>query len=81
LGRALGGRDLALGLGAAASLSQGPALRLFLAAGALADLVDAGVTLSRFARLPERGRWLVLSSAGAAGLLGVAALAALRPRQ
>jgi hypothetical protein len=81
LGRALGGRDLALGLGAAVSLARGSAQPSWVAAGALADLVDASVTVARFARLPDRGRWVVLASAGGAAVLGLAALAGLRQSQ
>jgi hypothetical protein len=78
LGRALGGRDLALGLGALAAAASGGPLSLWAAAGALADAVDAVVTMARFKHLPRHGRALVLTSAGSAALLGAAAAARLR---
>jgi hypothetical protein len=81
LGRALGGRDIALGLGAMASLARDEPPLYWLAAGALADLVDSTVTAASFAGLPKFGRWVVLASAGGAAILGFAALSSFaRPR-
>jgi hypothetical protein len=80
-GRALGARDLALGLGALAAL-QGPAAqagpaRVWVAAGALSDALDVVATLSSWHELPRVTRWLVAASAGGAALAGAAgALAA-----
>jgi hypothetical protein len=73
LSRALAGRDLALGLGAVESTMRGMGLCPWVAAGALADLVDSAVTIACFGRLPRRGRWAVLTSAGGAAMLGLAA--------
>jgi hypothetical protein len=84
-GRALGARDLALGLGALAALRQPqPAAASWLAAGALSDALDVAVTVAAWSRLPRRTRWLVAASAGGAALAGaVGAIATLaeRPRQ
>ncbi|HUR49526.1 MAG TPA: hypothetical protein VMY88_08395 [Acidimicrobiales bacterium] len=65
LARALGARDLVLGLGALISGSRG-----WAAAGAGADALDAAVTLGSFSDLPRRGRLLVLGSAGGAAIAG-----------
>ena len=75
-GRALGARDLALGLGALAAL-QGPAgragsPRAWVAAGALSDALDVAASLSSWQELPRVTRWLVAASAGGAALAGAA---------
>jgi len=75
-GRALGARDLALGLGALAAL-QGPAAqagsaRAWVAAGALSDALDVVASLSSWDDLPRFTRWLVVGSAGGAALAGAA---------
>jgi len=82
-GRALGARDLALGLGALAAL-QRPAgdprsASAWVAAGALSDALDVAATARSWRELPGKGRWLVAGTAGGAALIGVAeALAARR---
>jgi hypothetical protein len=75
-GRALGSRDLVLGLGALAALGRpaagaGPA-RVWVGAGALADALDVAATIASWDELPRRSRWLVAASAGAAAVTGVA---------
>ena len=75
-GRALGARDLALGLGALAAL-QGPATgagsaRAWFAAGALSDALDVAASLASWHELPRVTRWLVAASAGGAALAGAA---------
>ena len=82
-GRALGARDLALGLGALAAL-QGRAGDFgsasgWIAAGALADALDVAATVRSWRELPRTGRWLVAGSSGGAALIGAAAAAAARP--
>ena len=77
-GRALGARDLALGLGALAAL-QGPAAdagpaRTWVAAGALSDALDVVASLLAWRELPRVTRWLVAASAGGAALAGAAAV-------
>jgi hypothetical protein len=83
-GRALGARDLALGLGALAAL-RGPAAqagsaRSWVAAGALSDALDVVASVSSWHELPRVTRWLVAASAGGAALAGAAgALAGTAP--
>ncbi len=81
-GRALGARDLALGLGALAAL-QGPSdepgsASAWVAAGALSDALDVVASLSSWRELPRAGRWLVVASAGGAALTGAAGALAVR---
>jgi hypothetical protein len=73
LGRALGGRDIALGLGLLMAARRDRPLRGWTEAGALADLVDAATTVWAFGRLPERGRLVVLASTVTAGIAGARA--------
>ena len=80
-GRALGARDLALGLGALAAL-QGPgagSARAWVAAGALSDALDVVASVSSWDELPRITRWLVAASAGGAALAGAAGTLALGP--
>jgi hypothetical protein len=63
LGRALGARDAALGLGLVQALSSGGSARPWLQAAALADAVDASATLLAWKRLPPAGRAGVLALA------------------
>jgi hypothetical protein len=77
-GRALGGRDLALGLGTLAAL-RGPAAeedtaRAWIAVGALSDVLDVGISLMTWRELPKFTRWLVAGSAAGAAAAGLAAL-------
>lgn len=66
LGRALGARDLALGLGALLALRRDAPVRGWVEAGALADAGDLVATLISFRRLPRLGRWAILAvTAGA----------------
>jgi hypothetical protein len=88
LGRALGARDLALGLGTLAavgnplaaggqrSASPWPAAAWY-AAGALSDALDLTITVTAWPRLPRVTRWLVAASAGGAALAGAAGALAL----
>ncbi len=68
LGRALGGRDLALGLGALSAAGDPQRLSAWVLAGGLADAVDATITIAFYRRLPRRGRALVLAAAGGAAI-------------
>ena len=82
-GRALGARDIALGLGALMAL-QRPATEpgsasAWVAAGALSDALDVAASLSSWRELPRRSRWLVAVSAGGAALTGAAGALAVRP--
>ena len=84
-GRALGARDLALGLGALAALLR-PAeagdldsAGAWVAAGALSDALDVVASLASWRELPRVGRWLVVASAGGAAVVGAAGALAVRP--
>ncbi len=77
-GRALGARDLALGLGALTALQRHPAAEAgpactWVAAGALSDALDVAASLASWHELPRITRWLVAASAGGAALTGAAA--------
>jgi hypothetical protein len=76
LARAMGGRDLALGLGAVLALGGEGAARGWLEAGGLADAGDVVASVLAWRRLPHRGRWVVLALAGG-GVIASAALARL----
>ncbi len=81
-GRALGARDLALGLGALAAL-RGPAGQPgpagpWVAAGALSDGLDVVASLIAWRELPRHGRWLVVASAGGAALTGAVGTLAMQ---
>ena len=60
-GRSMGGRDLALGLGALLAARHGAPVRGWVEAGALADVTDAGGTLLAYGTLPRRTRPLILA--------------------
>jgi hypothetical protein len=84
-GRALGARDLALGLGALAAARQASSapreVAAWYAAGVLSDALDVAVTVAAWDRLPRFTRWLVAASAGGAAVAGAAgALAAFLER-
>jgi hypothetical protein len=84
-GRALGARDLALGLGALAALQRPDAepgsAAAWVAAGALSDALDVAASLVSWSDLPRITRWLVAASAGGAALTGAAAaLTSVAPR-
>ena len=76
-GRALGGRDVALGLGALAALQRPGAepgsAAAWVAAGALSDALDVAASLASWRELPRMTRWLVAASAGGAAVTGAAA--------
>lgn len=71
--RALGARDLALGLGTLHALGEGAPARTWSLAGAASDLTDAAATLLAFRRLGARRAIPALLIAGAAGLAGFVA--------
>jgi hypothetical protein len=83
LARALGARDVALGLGALTALAR-PATQpgsasAWVAAGALSDALDVAASLSAWRELPPVTRWLVAASAGGAALTGAAGALAVWP--
>jgi hypothetical protein len=71
LGRALGGRDLALGLGTLWAFHADEPIEGWVAAAGLADAGDVAATLGHFGALPKVGRWLVLGAA-ASGVVAAA---------
>jgi hypothetical protein len=78
-GRALGARDLALGLGALAALQgedRGSA-GMWVAAGALSDALDVVASVASWRDLPRLTRWLVVASAGGAAVAGAAGALAM----
>jgi hypothetical protein len=81
--RALGARDLALGLGALTALARTAeepgSASAWVAAGALSDALDVAASLSSWRELPRVTRWLVAASAGGAALVGAAGAVAVRP--
>jgi hypothetical protein len=82
-GRAVGARDIALGLGALRALQRVAAepgsAWAWIAAGALSDALDVVASLSSWRELPHGSRWLVVASAGGAALTGAAGALAVRP--
>jgi hypothetical protein len=88
LGRALGGRDLALGLGALAALRAVPPASVtagtpvgaaagtagaWVGFGAVADSLDLVTTVAAWDELPWVGRWLIATTAGGAAVVGAVA--------
>jgi hypothetical protein len=74
LARALGARDVALGLGVVLALRHDAPVRGWVEGGGLADTGDAVATLLAFRTLPRLGRWAVLGAAtGAAAAARLAA--------
>jgi hypothetical protein len=76
LSRAVGARDLTLGLGGlqAAARNDGSA-QPWLAAGAICDAVDFGATWAAGRRIPRQARTGVLAIAGAFSVLSAVAAA------
>src|SRR2546421_9231898 len=63
LGRAIGVRDLALGLGALLALRRDAPARGWFEADVVSEAVDAAATLIAFRHLPRVSRWLILAAA------------------
>ncbi|MBV9092429.1 MAG: hypothetical protein JO132_00920 [Streptosporangiaceae bacterium] len=76
--RALGARDLALGLGALAAFRREESPSTWVAAGALSDALDVAASLASWRELPPVTRWFVAGSAGSAAVIGATAAASLR---
>jgi hypothetical protein len=64
--RIVGGREVALGLGALLALGNETPVRGWMEAASLADAVDCTVTATRFRSLPRFSRWLFLLGAASA---------------
>jgi hypothetical protein len=78
-GRATGGRDLLLGVGALLDLSRGRSGTSWLAAGGVADAIDGGATVLMWRRLPSRNRWLFALAAGGTAVASAAICVFLPP--
>src|SRR5436853_1247266 len=76
LARALGARDVALGVGALVAMGHDGPVRGWLEAGGLADAGDVAATLLAWRSAPRFGRWLVLGAA-TGGAVASAVLARL----
>ena len=68
--RTLGGRDIALGLGAIVAPNTERGLSSWIQLGALADAGDFLATIAAFRRLPKLSRWLILVLTLGAALVG-----------
>ena len=66
LARAMGIRDIALGLGVIIAQRHDAPVRGWVEGGGLADTGDCLATLLAFPALPRSGRWAVLASAASA---------------
>jgi hypothetical protein len=66
LARALGARDLALGIGVVLALRHDAPVRGWVEGGGMADAGDVLATLIAFGSLPRLGRLAVLAAAGGA---------------
>jgi hypothetical protein len=73
--RALGAREIGLGLGVLASLDRGSSLRPWLTAGIMADATDLVATIAARDHLPKLSVPGIAVAAGGGVALGVAALA------
>jgi hypothetical protein len=80
LARAVGARDLALGLGGLQAVARDDgSARSWLAAAAICDAVDFGATWAAGQGIPRQARAGVLAVAGASGLLSAIAAAGNGP--
>ncbi|MFI1579035.1 hypothetical protein [Embleya sp. NPDC020630] len=68
--RALGGRDLALGLGTMITAARGEPIRLWALMAAAADVGDVLITAAHAKALPRGHRTTVATLAAASALLG-----------
>jgi hypothetical protein len=81
LGRAVGARDLALGLGGLQAVARDDgSARPWLAAAAVCDAVDFGATYAAGRRIPRSGRNGVLAIASVVSLLSALTAAASGPK-
>ncbi len=78
LARTMGGRDLALGIGALRALGvSDDEARPWVALGGMADAVDAAATLVAFGTLPRRSRWGILALTVGAAVVSTRVAASL----
>ena len=82
MARTMGGRDLALGLGALRALAVTDAeARPWIALAGMADAVDAAVTMMAFRRLPRGTRWIILATTVGAAVASFRLAVALDPAE
>jgi hypothetical protein len=62
--RAVGARDVILGLGGLVALRRGGPARGWLEAGAAADIADLAIAIGAFGKLPPLGRIITILLAG-----------------
>jgi hypothetical protein len=78
LARTMGGRDLALGIGALRALDgSDQEARPWVALGGAADAVDALATVVAFGALPRRSRWGILAVTVGAATVSIRVAGAL----
>ncbi len=78
LARTMGGRDLALGIGALRALGGSDhEARPWVALGGMADAVDALATVLAFGSLPRRSRWGILAMTVGAAVVSTRVAVAL----
>ena len=78
LARAMGGRDLVLGIGTLRALEIGDSeARPWVALAGVADAIDAVVTIEAFRRLPRVTRWGILASTVGAAVVSFRVATAL----
>jgi hypothetical protein len=78
LARTMGGRDLALGVGALRALGvSDQEARPWVALGGMADAVDALATVLAFGSLPRRSRWGILAVTVGASVVSIRVAVAL----
>ena len=78
LARALGGRDLALGVGTLRALARSDEeARPWVALAGMSDAVDALVTVVAFGRLSPWTRWVVLGASVGAAVASIRAASVL----
>jgi hypothetical protein len=68
--RALGARDLAIGLGGLRALEEGTSPSRWLEAGAVSDAADTVSVLAKFRRLGKLRRLVLIATASSATYLG-----------
>jgi hypothetical protein len=71
LARCLGGRDLVIGAGTAATAARGRDPTPWLLGGVLADAIDGAATLCAGERIPRNGRLGTTALAASSALFGI----------
>ncbi|GCD99974.1 hypothetical protein EHYA_07698 [Embleya hyalina] len=77
--RALGGRDVALGVGTMVAAARGEPVRLWALTAAAADLGDVLITATHAKALPRGHRAFIATLAAGSALLGTAVALTERP--